>query len=839
VAASPEGRQLALADPQTWSSTLRLFDFPITAAVRDFPQFAPVHCISYSPDGTKVAVLCDARPFSGISVRNPYTSEHIWAGGASAQPGEHYSQIGFSGDDRWLVASSTDGSLRLCHSGNGQSCGTLRGPATRVTQFAFATGQPWLATALPGGKVLIWDTRLVVSYSELTPSNEVTGPLRFTADGKTLAVATPDRQVLLIDRDTVTVRATLPKHDQQILDLAFSPDGAQLATTDGEFVYCWNAHDGKQQWATPVTFARCLDWSPQRDLIAWAGATRSIGLLCAKQGAHFPTSMVQPGEVSGLRFLADGERLVSVSLDGTVRLWDVVQDTAIGEPLNTDAPLYQVAVSADGKLIAAAGRPGPGKLNLWRLSDDSSLEDLQINRLWEGPGLCSFAFSPDGQTLGLGGATGTYHAIDLSTKKDRCTLSGRRVGAVSIAYGCDGNDLATISPEGSLTLWNLDQWQTRSLAGSPLLAVKSLAFSHDGTTLAIATDDSVTSGRATTSETDDAPAIRGLTQHDPPTTEATPVQEIGARPWDSSGPGFRLWDVASEREKAAPGQCVTSTAIPLVAWSRTGLIAAGSHDGTVWIWNSDSGQLVTRFAVNPGCEKVISWRQQVGLPIPHKKIEELDGIVALTFSADGAKLAVATRQGTVQIINTNDWEHGATICSDATAVSCLAFSPSGAMLVANRGGQLLGWNLAAGPYFRVRKFGKSSDSRIFSAAFSGNGEFFAIGREDGVVEIFDGPFSTGYDAFASTRRHVLKGHLDRVASLCFSTDDRTLASGSWDTTVRLWHTISGQELGILDAHRGKIEAVAFSPDGNVLATGGQRDADHGEVLLWHAKPLSD
>jgi WD40 repeat protein len=111
---------------------------------------------------------------------------------------------------------------------------------------------------------------------------------------------------------------------------------------------------------------------------------------------------------------------------------------------------------------------------------------------------------------------------------------------------------------------------------------------------------------------------------------------------------------------------------------------------------------------------------------------------------------------------------------------------------------------------------------------------FAIGREDGVVELCDGPFFARPYDFKGAHRHVLKGHLDRVTSLCFSSDDRTLASGSEDFTVRLWHTPSQQEVGVLNAHRGKVQAVAFSPDGNVLATGGQRDADHGEVLLWRA-----
>jgi WD40 repeat protein len=836
VATSTDGRQLALAGPNPWSNSLQLFDVPPTAAVREHLQPGPVQSISYSADGTMVAVLSETRPWSDIRVYKSYTSELLY--GAGMQPGERYSQIGFSSDGRWLVGKATDGSLRQWHSHTGQPGGTLRGPATRLTQFAFATDQHWLATAIPGGTVLVWDQRLLAPSSELTPDNEVTGPLRISSDGKTLAVATPDRAVLLIDFSSISVRLRLPKHFQKILDLAFAPDGTKLVTTDGEFVYCWNCQDGNQLWATRVAFAKCVDWSPRNNLIAWAGTTRSIGLLSVEHGSNLPTMLVQPDAISGLRFLPDGERLVSVSLDGTIRLWDAAKGKALSEPLNTGAPLYQISISTDGKTIAAASRPGPGKLALWRLNDDNSLEELPINRLWEGFHPSSFDFSPDGQTLALGGASGTLHAIELKTGRDSYTLAGRRVGASSVAYGRDGHDLATVSPEGCLTLWKLDWCQTRTLKGSPLAAVRSLAFSHDGSTLAIATDDSIDSGRPALGESGDEPSVKGLTQHALPTAGAAPAEEVDARPWDSSGPGFRLWDVASEREKPALGRCATPAAIPLVVWSRMGLIAAGSHDGTVWIWNPENGQLVTRFAANPNSQKAVSWQPQAGRPIPHKALKELDGIVAIAFSDDGARLAVATRQGILQIVNTNDWEHRTTICSDAAAISCLAFAPSGSMLVANRGGQLLCWNLAAGRPSDPRDIGSERDSRICSVAFAHRDQSLAIGREDGIVELLDGFFTAVDGTINDAHRYELKGHLDRVTSLCFSSDDRTLASGSWDTTVRLWHTASRQEVGVLNAHHGKVEAVAFSPNGNVLATGGQRDADHGEVLLWHANPSS-
>lgn len=128
--------------------------------------------------------------------------------------------------------------------------------------------------------------------------------------------------------------------------------------------------------------------------------------------------------------------------------------------------------------------------------------------------------------------------------------------------------------------------------------------------------------------------------------------------------------------------------------------------------------------------------------------------------------------------------------------------------------------------------------RVCAAAFTHDGESLAIGRQDGTVELWDAQSLIRQGAgFRDGRQpRMLTGHLDRAVSMGFSPDNRTLATGSWDATVRLWHVASGQEVAVLKAHHGKVEALAFSPDGTVLATGGQRDADHGEIFLWRTTP---
>ena len=78
---------------------------------------------------------------------------------------------------------------------------------------------------------------------------------------------------------------------------------------------------------------------------------------------------------------------------------------------------------------------------------------------------------------------------------------------------------------------------------------------------------------------------------------------------------------------------------------------------------------------------------------------------------------------------------------------------------------------------------------------------------------------------------TLEGHTDNVWSVAFSPNGNMLASASWDQSVRLWNVNTGRLLHTLTEHTNEVLSVAFSPDGNTLASA---DWD-GTIHLWNPR----
>ncbi len=108
---------------------------------------------------------------------------------------------------------------------------------------------------------------------------------------------------------------------------------------------------------------------------------------------------------------------------------------------------------------------------------------------------------------------------------------------------------------------------------------------------------------------------------------------------------------------------------------------------------------------------------------------------------------------------------------------------------------------------------------FISAAQSPDGQTVALGGSLGVWL---------YDLGDPMAPLFLDGHTDRVGSVAWSPDGGRLASGSDDTTVRIWDPVSGVELLRLEGHTRRVRTVAWSPDGRYLVSGGS----DGDIRIW-------
>ena len=118
---------------------------------------------------------------------------------------------------------------------------------------------------------------------------------------------------------------------------------------------------------------------------------------------------------------------------------------------------------------------------------------------------------------------------------------------------------------------------------------------------------------------------------------------------------------------------------------------------------------------------------------------------------------------------------------------------------------------------------KGHSAAVRSIAVCPDNQIIASGSEDSSVKLWD--LNTGAEI------RTLSGHARQtwVSTVAFSPDGQTLASGSGDQTIKLWNWQNRQEIGSLSGHSQDVLSVAISPDGQTLASG----SSDKTIVVWN------
>ncbi|MEW6494938.1 MAG: NB-ARC domain-containing protein [Cyanobacteriota bacterium] len=201
---------------------------------------------------------------------------------------------------------------------------------------------------------------------------------------------------------------------------------------------------------------------------------------------------------------------------------------------------------------------------------------------------------------------------------------------------------------------------------------------------------------------------------------------------------------------------------------------------------------------------------------------------SLRFSPDSKILVSGSFDNTVRLWDIQTGECLQTLNKDNIAIHEVAFSPDGQLLAcACDNHTVLLWDIGSvqsrptshpGEQL-VAVFTGHSDA-VHAVAFSPDGRTLASGSQDSTIKLWDIQQRKCLQTFL--------GHSHGVWSIAFSPDGQLLASGGQDNTVMLWNIESGNCIRTLQGHSDWIESVAWSPDGITLASGSE---DH-TVRLW-------